>query len=118
MWKPVLTTGELARSPRTRDGTVLHHAHAPPILDHPRALTQRDGGARPASAGGVVCRQRDLIILNAGDVLDNALAVRSVHGSMRKVKCVRVTAIAPDPLQPWAHSDLHVNVNLQGDLCN
>ena len=35
-----------------------------------------------------------------------------------RVKCVRVTAIAPNPLQPWAHSDLHVNVNLQGDPCN
>jgi hypothetical protein len=35
-----------------------------------------------------------------------------------RVKCVRVTAIAPDPLQPRAHSDLHVNVNLQGDPCN
>jgi len=51
-------------------------AQTPAILDHSCALPQRDGPARPALDRGSVGCQRDLIILDASDVLDNALAVR------------------------------------------
>src|SRR6516164_3614844 len=72
--------------------------------------------------------------LGAGPITaSNAAQVGGTVGSRRTTKprrsitaidaaeygpCVRVTTIAPDPLQPRAHSDLHVNVNLQGDPCN
>ena len=48
----------------------------PTILDHPRALAQRDWGAGPTFTGGVVGGERNLIILDAGDVLDDAFPVR------------------------------------------
>ena len=51
------------------------YAQTPAVLDHARALAQRDGCARPALAraeGG----EYDLIALDAGDVLHDALAVR------------------------------------------
>jgi hypothetical protein len=50
-----------------------HLAQAPAVLDH--SLPQGDGGARPALAGGVVGGECNLIIFDAGDVLDDALAV-------------------------------------------
>ena len=54
----------------------LHHAQAAAVLDHSRALPQGDGGAGPAFAGGAVCGERDLIVLNASDMLHDAFAVR------------------------------------------
>src|SRR6516162_1516253 len=53
-----------------------HHAQTPAVLDHSRALPQGDRGARPALASGEEGGERDLIVLNAGDMLDNALPVR------------------------------------------
>ena len=52
-----------------------HHAQTPAVLDHSRALPQSDGRARPALAGGEEGGERDLIVLDASDVLDNAFAV-------------------------------------------
>jgi hypothetical protein len=52
-----------------------HHAQAPAVLDHSRTLPQGDGRAGPAFAGGPEGGERDLIILDARDVLDNAFAV-------------------------------------------
>jgi len=49
---------------------TLHHAQAPAGLDHSRTLPQGDGSARPALAGGEEGGERDLIVLDAGDVLD------------------------------------------------
>jgi hypothetical protein len=53
----------------------LHCAQAPTVLDHLRALPQRDGRARPSLAGGPVGGECNLIVLDASDVLDNAFAV-------------------------------------------
>src|SRR5262245_8586385 len=52
-----------------------HHAQAPAVLDHSCALPQGDGCTGPAFAGGAVCGERNLIVLDASDVLDNAFAV-------------------------------------------
>src|SRR5262252_5407970 len=53
-----------------------HHAKPPAVLDHSRTLPQGDGSTRPALAGGEEGGERDLIVLDAGDVLDDAFAVR------------------------------------------
>jgi len=50
----------------------LHHAQAPAVLDHSRTVPQGYGNARPALAGGAEGGERSLIVLDAGDVLDNA----------------------------------------------
>src|SRR5262249_30639439 len=55
--------------------SALRHAQAPAVLDHSRTLPQGDGGTGPAFAGGAEGDKRNLIVLDAGDVLDNALAV-------------------------------------------
>src|SRR6516165_2364104 len=52
------------------------HAQAPDVLDHSRTLPQGDGGAGPAFAGGAEGSERDLIVLDASDVLHDAFAVR------------------------------------------
>src|SRR5262249_17491839 len=54
----------------------LHRAQAPAVLDHSRTLPQGDGSAWPAFAGGAIGGERNLIVLDAGDVLDDAFAVR------------------------------------------
>src|SRR5262249_49505121 len=48
-------------------------------FDHPRALSQGDDRAWPALAGGPIGRHRYLEILDAGQVLDDALAVNGPH---------------------------------------
>src|SRR6516165_12711612 len=52
------------------------HAQAPAVLDHSRTLPQGDGGTGPAFAGGAVGSERDLIVLDASDVIHDAFAVR------------------------------------------
>src|SRR5262245_20131392 len=52
-----------------------HNAQAAAVLDHSRTLPQGDGGTGPAFAGGAVGGERNLIVLDASDVLDNAFAV-------------------------------------------
>jgi len=54
----------------------LHRAQAPAVLDHSRALPQGDGRARPAFTRRAIGGECDLIVLDASDMLDNALAVR------------------------------------------
>src|SRR5262249_37009110 len=54
----------------------LSHAQAPAVLDHSSALAQGDGGARPAFAGGAEGGEGELVVLDAGDVLHHAFAVR------------------------------------------
>src|SRR5262249_62337791 len=53
-----------------------HHAQTPAVLDHSCALPQGDGSTGLALAGGAEGGERDLIVLNAGDVLDDAFAIR------------------------------------------
>src|SRR5262245_53726875 len=53
-----------------------HYAQAPAVLYHSRTLPQGDGYAGPAFAGGSERGERDLIVLDASDVLYNAFAVR------------------------------------------
>src|SRR5262245_56185910 len=52
------------------------HAQTPAILDHSNALPQGDGSARPAFAGSAEGGERNLIVFDASDVLDDAFAVR------------------------------------------
>src|SRR5262249_60347045 len=49
---------------------------APVVLDPSRPLPQGDGRARPALARGKKRGERDLIVLDAGDVFRDAFAVR------------------------------------------
>src|SRR5262245_34270668 len=95
-----LTTG----APDVPHGTscsllTRHHAEAPAVLDHSRTVPQGDVGARPASAGGAVCGERDLIVLDASDVLHDAFAVR----------CPRIDA------ESEVRSDFHA-INLTSSL--
>jgi len=54
----------------------LHHAQAPAVLDHSCALAQGDGDARPALAGGAVGNECNLVVLDTGNMLHDAFAVR------------------------------------------
>src|SRR5262249_6148316 len=79
---------EIASQRSARPGLGIEIASDPPSLgnyttrkrrlslDHSRALPQGDGGAGPAFAGGAVGGERNLVILDAGDVLHDAFAVR------------------------------------------
>ena len=51
------------------------YAQTPAVLDHSRTLPQGDGRAGPAFTRRVVGSEYDLIALDAGDVLHDALAV-------------------------------------------
>jgi len=48
-------------------------------LNHPRTLPQGDGCAGPPLAGGPIGRHRYLKILDAGQVLDDFLAINGPH---------------------------------------
>ena len=47
------------------------------VLDHSRALPQGDGRAGPAFTRRAIGGERNLIVLDAGDVLNDGFAVRS-----------------------------------------
>jgi hypothetical protein len=53
-----------------------HHAQAPAVLDHSRTLPQGDGRAGPAFTRCAIGGECNLIVLDAGDVLHDAFAVR------------------------------------------
>src|SRR5262245_53493125 len=57
-------------------GFALHHAQAPALLNHSRPLPQGDGDAGPAFAGGAAGGECNLIVLNTGNMLNDAFAVR------------------------------------------
>jgi hypothetical protein len=66
-------------APKVPHGMSLltrHHAQAPAVLNHSRALPQGDGGAGPAFTRRAIGGERNLIVLDAGDVFDDAFAVR------------------------------------------
>ena len=52
------------------------HAQPSTVLNDASTLPQGDGDARPAFAGGVEGSKRNIIVLNAGDVFNDAFAVR------------------------------------------
>ena len=80
-----------------------HHAQAAAVLDHSRALPQCDGGARPSFARGAVCGERNLVILDAGDVLDDACPVSGpgidAEGEASS-RCAHVRLFYPNPSRP------------------
>src|SRR5262249_59279027 len=53
-----------------------HHAQAPAVLDYSRTLPQRNGDARPALAGSAVGDECNLVVLDTGNMLHDAFAVR------------------------------------------
>jgi len=78
-WKCWITAAsvlgiEIVSVPPSR--SELHHAQVPAVLNHSRTVPQGDGRAGPALDRSPIGRECDLIILNAGDVLDDAFAVR------------------------------------------
>ena len=54
----------------------LHRAQAPAVLDNSGALPQGDGSPRPAFTRRAEGGERNLVVLDAGDVLHDAFAVR------------------------------------------
>ena len=79
----------------------LRQTQAPAVIDHTGALPQRDRRVGPALDRRSVGGHRQGVV----QVIDDGLAVRSVHVSMRNVKCVRVfsvffIAIVPSPSPP------------------
>src|SRR5215467_140375 len=82
VWRAKLRGLRFANSrarPKVPHGTscsllTRHHAQAPTVLDHPCALPQGDRSPRPALAGGEEGGERDLIVLDAGDMLHDAFA--------------------------------------------
>src|SRR5215831_21350284 len=62
---------KLMGAPEVPHGTSLltrHHAQAPAVLDHSCALSQCDGNAGPALAGGEERGERNLVVLDTRDV--------------------------------------------------
>jgi len=72
-----------------------HRAQAPAVLDRSRTVLRGDRRAGPALTRRAAGDERNLIVLDASNVLHDALAHQASTMSMRKAKCVRVTAIAP-----------------------
>jgi hypothetical protein len=56
--------------------TDLYYAQASAVVDHSRTLPQGNGDAGPTLAGGAIGGERNLIVLDASDVLYDAFAVR------------------------------------------
>lgn len=65
-----------------RAGDCKPSSCPPAVLDHSCALPQRDGGARPAFAGGAVGGERELVVLDAREVLDEGPQV-DAEGEVR-----------------------------------
>jgi hypothetical protein len=84
--------------------TDLYYAQASAVLDHSRTLPQGNGDAGPTLAGGAIGGERNLIVLDASDVLYDAFAVRrspapvlfrlSLHGP--RVRVLYFEPIGPD----------------------
>jgi hypothetical protein len=62
------------------------------VLDDARALPQGDGG--PAFAGEAERAEGELVVLDAGDMLDNALAIGSPHVDAEREMCAAAIASA------------------------
>ena len=71
-------TGEARRAQGgpAAGATDLYYAQASAVVDHSRTLPQGNGDAGPTLAGGAMGGERNLIVLDAGDVLHDAFAVR------------------------------------------
>jgi hypothetical protein len=68
-----LSRAKLKRSP------ALRNTHSPIVLDHLRALPQRNDRPGPAFAGSLIGCHRQLRVLDARQVLDDLIAVDSPH---------------------------------------
>ena len=77
----------------------LRQTQAPPVLDHTGALPQRDRRVGPALDRCSVGRHRQGVLLDAGPVIDDGLAVRSVHVSMRASASSPSSSSPPLPAQ-------------------
>ena len=55
---------------------TLYYAQASAVLDHSITLPQGDGDAGPTLARGEIGGERNLVVLDAGNVLDDGFAVR------------------------------------------
>jgi hypothetical protein len=56
------------------------------VLDHARTLVQHNWRARPALDREAISPRRELVILDAGNVLDDVLAAGVPHMSIRQAK--------------------------------
>ena len=56
--------------------TDLHDAQVSAVLDHSITLPQGNGDAGPTLARGEIGGERNLVVLDAGNVLDDGFAVR------------------------------------------
>jgi hypothetical protein len=84
--------------------TDLCYAQGSAVLDRSRTLPQGNGGAGPTLAGGAMGGERNLIVLDAGDMRYDAFAVRgspvpvlfrlSLHG--RRIRVLYFEPIGPD----------------------
>src|SRR5262249_27476738 len=81
---------------------------APTVVDHSRTLPQRDGSARPALAGREEGGERDLIVLDASDVLHDAFAVRGpridAEGEVSSKRRGHLRLLLPDLLRTSRNS--------------
>jgi hypothetical protein len=63
-------------APGAAGATDLFYAQGSAVLDRSHTLPQGNGGAGPTLAGGAMRGERNLIVLDAGDMLYDAFAVR------------------------------------------
>src|SRR5262249_31152894 len=83
-WRPFLAVRAPALPPLVGP---RRKARPTAVLDHPRALAQRDGAARPALDRGPIGRLRHLKVLDAGNVLDDIRPVRGPHVDAKGEMC-------------------------------
>src|SRR5215813_1066166 len=86
----------------------LHHAQAPAVLDHSCALPQGDGDARPALTGGAVGNECNLVVLDTGNMLHDAFAVRcpsiDAEGEVSSKRRGHLRLLLPDLLRTSRNS--------------
>jgi hypothetical protein len=87
------------------------------LNNHSRALPQRDGCVRPPFAGRVEGSEWNVIIFNARDVLDEAVAVTIYRCGRRNVCAFSLFSLPPFlfapflflfPLHCWCFGILHL----------
>src|SRR5215472_17017529 len=85
-----------------------HHAQAPAVLDHSRTLPQGDWSPRPALAGGEEGGERNLIVLDASDMLHDAFAIRGpgidAEGEVSSKRRGHLRLLLPDLLRTSRNS--------------
>ena len=78
---------------------TLYYAQASAVLDHSITLPQRDGDAGPTLARGEIGSERNLIVLDAGDVLHDAFVVGgpgiNAEGEVSRASSARAGSARP-----------------------